>query len=118
MNAIAILAAEPPAGEPDPAELLAALHAIEERAGRQRGQPNAARTLDLDIVAMGEAGATVRMAPDPVLPHPRAHQRAFVLAPLLDVAPDWLHPVLLRPAGDLLAELPRQEIEPITGIGF
>ncbi len=70
--------------------------------GRQRGVPNAARTLDLDIVAMG---GLVRAAPDPVLPHPRMHERAFVLAPLLDVAPDWSHPdaALLgsRPVGRL-----------------
>ena len=46
-----------------------------------------ARTLDLDIIAMGEAGADGADAPDPVLPHPRAHLRAFVLVPLLDVAP-------------------------------
>jgi 2-amino-4-hydroxy-6-hydroxymethyldihydropteridine diphosphokinase len=106
VNAIAGLGVEPAAAAPDPAELLAWLQAIEARAGRVRGERNAARTLDLDIIAMGEAGAMVRTAPDPVLPHPRAHLRAFVLAPLLEVAPDWMHPVLLRSARDLLAELP------------
>jgi 2-amino-4-hydroxy-6-hydroxymethyldihydropteridine diphosphokinase len=78
-----------------------------------RGKRNAARPLDLDIVAMGEAGALVRSWPDPVLPHPRAHLRAFVLAPLLEVAPGWIHPVLRRSARDLLHDLPQQRIGPI-----
>jgi 2-amino-4-hydroxy-6-hydroxymethyldihydropteridine diphosphokinase len=110
VNAIAVLGVEPAAAPPDPGMLLAWLQAVEAQAGRVRGERNAARALDLDIIAMGEAGAMVRRAPDPVLPHPRAHLRAFVLVPLLDVAPGWVHPVLLRSARDLLAELPRQGI--------
>ncbi len=98
------------AGDIDPAALLAALRAIEARAGRVRGAPNAARTLDLDIIAMG---GLRRDAPDPVLPHPRAHLRAFVLAPLLDVAPGWVHPALHRPAVELLAALPPQGVRPL-----
>ncbi len=113
----------PPSGQPpyingvarldgvaDPARLLAALQAVEAAHGRQRSVPNAARTLDLDIVAMG---GLVRAAPDPVLPHPRMHERGFVLAPLLDVAPEWTHPVLGRTARDLLAMLPDQGVRPI-----
>lgn len=113
VNAVAVLAVEPAARAPDPIDLLASLQAIEALAGRVRGQPNAARTLDLDIIAMGEAGEMVRQAPDPVLPHPRAHLRAFVLAPLLEVAPRWMHPVLGRRVKDLLAQLPCQGIRPI-----
>lgn len=113
VNAIALLAAESGAAQPDPAELLAWLQAIEAQAGRTRGERNAARTLDLDIIAMGEAGGTVRVAPDPVLPHPRAHLRAFVLVPLLDVAPEWVHPVLGRSAKNLLDELPDQGLRQI-----
>ncbi len=90
-------------GQADPAWLLHRLHAIEARAGRRRGVANAARTLDLDIIAIGDL---VRAAPDPVLPHPRAHLRAFVLRPLLDVAPDWRHPALGLDAAALLATLP------------
>lgn len=72
-----------------PRELLAGLLAIERRHGRVRGIPNGPRTLDLDIVlygdlAMHEHGLT--------LPHPRAHERAFVLAPLLEVWPDAIIP--------------------------
>jgi 2-amino-4-hydroxy-6-hydroxymethyldihydropteridine diphosphokinase len=55
----------------------------------------------------------VRAAPDPVLPHPRAHLRAFVLKPLLEVAPDWVHPRLCQFASELLAALPPQAIEPL-----
>jgi 2-amino-4-hydroxy-6-hydroxymethyldihydropteridine diphosphokinase len=108
VNAVAALSVERAAEPPDPADLLDWLQAIEADAGRSRGERNAARTLDLDIIAMGEAGAMVRTAPDPVLPHPRAHLRAFVLTPLLDVAPGWVHPLLRRPALDLLRDLPSQ----------
>lgn len=111
----------PPSGQPpyingiarldgvaDPAALLAALQAIEQAHGRVRGAPNAARTLDLDIVAMGDC---VRDAPDPVLPHPRMHLRGFVLAPLLDVAPDWAHPRLGQTVRALLDALPDQGVQ-------
>lgn len=90
------------AGEAAPELLLEWLHTIEAAAGRRRGEPNAARTLDLDLIALG---GLVRHGPAPVLPHPRAHQRGFVLAPLCDVAPGWVHPLLGRSAADLLAAL-------------
>lgn len=113
----------PPSGQPpyvngvarltgpvEPANLLALLQSIEQREGRVRGIVNAPRTLDLDIVAIGEL---IRTAPDPVLPHPRAHLRAFVLVPLADVAPDWVHPVLGQPVRALIEALPPQQIRPI-----
>ncbi|QHC36991.1 2-amino-4-hydroxy-6-hydroxymethyldihydropteridine diphosphokinase [Komagataeibacter xylinus] len=78
------------AGDVDPAWLLEQLHAIEAAAGRRRTVANAARPLDLDIISMG---GLVRVAPDPILPHPRATRRAFVLLPLRDVMPDWCDPV-------------------------
>ena len=97
-------------GDPgDPARLLAALHAIEAGAGRARPFPNAPRTLDLDLIA---CAGLVRSAPDPILPHPRAHLRRFVLQPLLDVAPDWVHPVLGLTAAALLRALPPEDAPP------
>ena len=100
-------------GESDPAAVLHALHGIEARFGRQRSLPNAARTLDLDIIAMG---SLVRAAPDPILPHPRMHERTFVLQPMMDVAPDWLHPTFRLTTAGLLAQRPqheRQDVRPI-----
>lgn len=94
-------------GSADPAWLLSQLHAIEAASGRVRGAPNAARTLDLDII---DIDGLVRDDPDPVLPHPRAHLRGFVLVPLAEVAPNWLHPRLRQSVGDLLRDLPRQEV--------
>ena len=114
INAVVRLGVEPGATV-DPAGLLGCLMDIETRFGRVRGAANAARTLDLDIIAMGEGGQLVRSAPDPILPHPRAHERAFVLAPLADVAPGWIHPVLGLSVEALLARLPGQEIRVMAG---
>ncbi|WP_318987522.1 2-amino-4-hydroxy-6-hydroxymethyldihydropteridine diphosphokinase [Falsiroseomonas ponticola] len=94
----------------DPARLLRALQGIEDAFGRVRPYPNAPRTLDLDIIGVG---ATVRDAPDPILPHPRAHERAFVLAPLCDVAPGWVHPRLGLDAAALLARVGEAGTRPI-----
>ncbi|MBW8270518.1 2-amino-4-hydroxy-6-hydroxymethyldihydropteridine diphosphokinase [Caldovatus aquaticus] len=94
---------------PDPAALLAALQRLEAAAGRERPYRNAPRTLDLDLIA---CGALVRDAPDPVLPHPRAHRRGFVLCPLAEVAPGWRHPRLGLTVEALLAALPAEEPRP------
>lgn len=110
VNAVALLAARPGATV-DPAMLLARLMAIEAQCGRQRSAANAARTLDLDIVAVG---GLVRTSPDPILPHPRAHIRAFVLAPLVDVAPAWVHPLLGKTARALLDGLSMQGVRPLS----
>jgi 2-amino-4-hydroxy-6-hydroxymethyldihydropteridine diphosphokinase len=96
-------------GEAEPDALLAALHAIEALFGRERGAVNAARKLDLDLIEMN--GLVRRDAP-PILPHPRAHERAFVLRPVLDIAPDWVHPELHRGAAQLLEEIAGQDIVP------
>jgi 2-amino-4-hydroxy-6-hydroxymethyldihydropteridine diphosphokinase len=109
VNAV-VAALVDPDHQADPARLLAYLMQIETTSGRKRSVPNAPRTLDLDLIAVGDL---VRTKPDPILPHPRAHLRAFVLAPLNDVAPDWIHPVLGRTARSLLAELPPQDIQPL-----
>jgi 2-amino-4-hydroxy-6-hydroxymethyldihydropteridine diphosphokinase len=110
VNAVASLQVDP-GMTVDPAALLAYLLQVEHRFGRKRDGANAARTLDLDIIAVGN---WVRDEPDPILPHPRAHLRAFVLAPLNDIAPDWIHPILGRSAAALLAALPPQDIRVLT----
>ena len=90
----------------DPHALLLALQALEDAAGRTRPFPNAPRTLDLDII---DIDGLRRDAPDPILPHPRAPLRRFVLQPLADVAPDWVHPILGRTVRALLADLPSDD---------
>ncbi|HEY7872458.1 MAG TPA: 2-amino-4-hydroxy-6-hydroxymethyldihydropteridine diphosphokinase [Rudaea sp.] len=68
-----------------PRELLDALLAVETRAGRVRGARNGPRILDLDLLLYGDHAIN---EPDLVVPHPRLHERAFVLLPLADIAPD------------------------------
>lgn len=95
-----------------PVALLDVLLALEARFGRRRSAPNAARTLDLDLLDYrGRRLATRRL----VLPHPRLDRRRFVLAPLAEVAPGWRHPRLGRCAGDLLARLPPGQ--PVRALG-
>ncbi len=97
-------------GEAEPAALLAALHGLEAAAGRQRPYLNAPRTLDLDLV---DLNGLVRDTPDPVLPHPRAHLRRFVLQPLAEVAPGWVHPRLGLTVEALLAGLEEPPLTPL-----
>jgi 2-amino-4-hydroxy-6-hydroxymethyldihydropteridine diphosphokinase len=94
-----------------PAELLGLLHEVETEFGRTRKIRNEARILDLDLIAYDDQ---IMTGPDgPILPHPRSHERAFVLLPLADVDPDWRHPVTGAAVADLIAALPGdQRAEP------
>lgn len=90
-----------------PADLLAALHEIEHAFGRRRARSLQARAIDLDLLDHGgrvEAGRSL------VLPHPRMHERAFVMLPLREVAPDWVHPVSGLHIDRLCSRLDRAQI--------
>jgi len=91
--------------------LLEALLAIETRAGRTRDFPNAPRTLDLDLLLYAER---VIAEPGLLVPHPRMHQRAFVLAPLAEIAPDAIVPGK-GPVRTLLAACRNQKVEKLRG---
>jgi 2-amino-4-hydroxy-6-hydroxymethyldihydropteridine diphosphokinase len=88
-----------------PDALMARLHAVERKFGRERGLRNAPRTLDLDLL---DYDGRIEGGP-PVLPHPRIESRGFVLVPLADVAPSWKHPVSGRNVPALLGALPETE---------
>ena len=107
-------------------ELLALLHAVEARHSRTRDTRWGMRTLDLDLLALGHEvqpdpatwtcwrdlppGDQAQRAPDRlILPHPRMQDRAFVLVPLMEVAPDWRHPVLDRTVAEMTAVLPEAD---------
>lgn len=96
-----------------PDALLALLHRVEAEFGRIRGVRNAPRLIDLDLIAYGNE---VRPGPEgPILPHPRAAERAFVLLPLAEVAPGWRLPGDGRTVEALIAGLPAdQEIRPVA----
>lgn len=114
-------------------ETLHCLHAIEAAAGRIRRARWQPRVLDLDLLAYGD---TVLPNPDGfrhwarlppelqpqlapqelVLPHPRLHERAFVLVPLMDVAPDWCHPVFQTTVREMHAALNPADLAEITPI--
>lgn len=85
----------------DPLEIVTELLAIEYAMGRVREEKNASRTLDLDLLLHGQ---TVLEASGVTVPHPRMHERAFVLIPLVEIAPELLHPVLNRTIRDLAAD--------------
>ena len=87
-------------------DLLAVLQTVEGQFGRVRGQRNAVRTLDLDLLDYhGEVTETTSL----VLPHPRLHRRRFVLTPLAEIAPDWHHPLSGFTAEQLLSQLAAEQ---------
>ena len=115
------------------AQALENLHAIEAELGRVRQDRWGQRTIDLDLLAYGDRvcpdANTLRRwmnlplelqkntVPDQlILPHPRMHERGFVLMPLADVAPDWVHPVLGQTVVQMLAALPEKALADITPI--
>lgn len=85
-----------------PHTLLRQLQACEQRHGRTRHQHWGSRTIDLDLIAYG---SEVMSTDDLVLPHPGLWYRRFVLDPLVDVAPDWIHPVREETARELQTRL-------------
>ena len=114
-------------------DVLLMLHSIEADFGRERVKRWGERTLDLDLIAVDDLvlpnfevfhhwrnlpieGQKVQTPDTLILPHPRVQDRAFVLAPMADIAPDWLHPVLGQSTVEMLAQLPasdRDEILPL-----
>ncbi len=90
----------------DPHALLDALHTIEAEFGRERSIANAPRTLDLDIIAYDER---VMDTPDLIIPHAHLNERAFVLLPLMDIAPHWRHPITDERASEMIGNLVKQQ---------
>jgi len=109
------------------------LHAIEKKFGRARGKRWGERTLDLDLIAFDQyikpnksvylywydlkrENQIFEAPSDLILPHPRMHERAFVLIPLLDIAPSWIHPVLMKNISQLCDDLNYEDISELTCI--
>ncbi len=117
----ALCVARPDMG--DAVALLQQLAKIEADHGRERHHRWGGRSLDLDLLAFGDRilpdtqsfrawadldiSLAAQTAPDRlILPHPRLHERAFVLAPLMDISPDWRHPVFGKTVREMYAALP------------
>lgn len=125
VNAAAVLS-----GMESPKEMLTVLHDVEATLGRTRETRWGQRTLDLDLVGFGDMilpdlatyrdwhdlalSDQIKRTPDQlILPHPRMQDRAFVLIPLADIAPDWIHPVSglsVRQMLDALPEADKSEV--------
>ncbi|MBL4748580.1 MAG: 2-amino-4-hydroxy-6-hydroxymethyldihydropteridine diphosphokinase [Magnetovibrio sp.] len=90
-----------------PRNLLQAMHAIEADFGRVRTERNAPRILDLDLLAYNE---TLIVGSGPEIPHPRLVERAFVLRPLAQIAPNWVHPVTGESVSKMIAKLPKDQV--------
>ncbi len=101
LNAVALVRTTLP-----PRQLFSFIKGIERAMGRTPSFRNAPRLVDIDILLYGE---TVVESPELTLPHPRMHERAFVLAPLVEIAPEVWHPVLLKTARELLADVSGRE---------
>ena len=97
-----------------PLDLMRALLQLETEFGRKRSAKNAPRTLDLDIV---DYGGLVTDAAHLMLPHPAMHERAFVLKPLSDVAPDWRHPVTGQRVSELMRIVGEDGLKPLETAG-
>lgn len=98
VNAVALIATDR-----EPQVLLEWMLLVESRFGRIRGEPNAARTLDLDLL---DYDGLIVESSVLTLPHPRMSERRFVLEPLCEIAPGWRHPISNLTAAELLARLP------------
>ena len=90
----------------EPAELLEFLLGVEKMMGRVRTERWGPRVIDLDILLFGQEVINEEALR---IPHPRLHERRFVLVPLRDIAPDLMHPLLGKTISQILAELPGEE---------
>lgn len=92
--------------EYSPRELMDELLRIETEFGRVRGPKGGPREIDLDIVAYGNEA---REDEGVIVPHPEMHKRRFVMEPLAELAPNWVHPILNLSAAEILKSLPIEE---------
>ena len=92
-----------------PPELLKKLKLFEEQMGRQPSFRNAPRPIDIDILLFDDL---IIDSPDLAIPHPRMSERAFVLVPLADIAPEAIHPILRIPVSEMLGQADRRGIKP------
>ena len=87
---------------------------IEQTLGRVPTRRWGPRIVDVDLIAYGRISL---FTPELTLPHPRLHERAFVLVPLAELSPDWVHPLLERSVRELLSALPEEDVAAVRRLG-
>ena len=92
-------------------DVLKNLHKIEAEFGRRRNKINAPRSIDLDLIDYSNKVCKNNKL---IIPHPRAHLRKFVMGPLAEINPDWIHPILKVNVLDILKKLDKQKVEEVS----
>ena len=100
--------------ELEPEEMLDAAKSIEKKLGRRKSLRWGPREIDIDIIMMGKNGEEIFTSDNLTVPHPLMHERDFVMTPLAEIAPDFIHPLIGKSVASIANELTSRNMNRIT----